>query len=94
MPIRPGVVYPPDTKTPGFDRENRTKPPETVALSGTITPISAERMAERIVAGIERNRFQIFADPTSAILARTSGLVGPLLRRQLDRTAGRVGRRA
>ena len=40
------------------------------------------------------NRFQIFADPTSAILARTSGLVGPLLRRQLDRTAGRVGRRA
>ncbi len=89
-----GIVYPPDTKTPGFDRENRTKPPETVALSGTIAPISAERMAERIVAGIERNRFQIFADPTSAILARTSGLVGPLLRRQLDRTAGRVGRRA
>lgn len=92
--IRVGIVYPPDTQTPGFDRENLTKPPETVALSGTIAPISAEKMAGRIVAGIERNRFQIFADPTSAVLARTSGLIGPLLRRQLDRTAGRVGRRA
>lgn len=92
--VRVGIIYPPDTETPGFERENLTKPPETVAVSGAIAPISAERMAERIVAGIERNRFQIFADPTSAVLARTSGLIAPLLRRQMDRTAGRVGRRA
>lgn len=92
--IRVGIIYPPDTETPGFERENLTKPAETAAVSGTIAPISAERMARRTVRGIERNRFEIFADPTTAALARTSGLIGPLLRRQMDRTAGRVGRRA
>ena len=89
-----GIIYPPDTRTPGFDRENLTKPPETAALSASIKPISAERMAERIATGIERDRFQIFADPTTAVLARVGGVVGPVVRRQLDRTAGRAGRRA
>lgn len=92
--VEVSVIFPPDTQTPGFDRENLTKPPETVALSGAIAPISAERMAERIVAGIERSRFLIFADPTTAVLSRTAGLIGPVLRRQMDRTAARAGRRA
>lgn len=92
--IRVGIVYPPDTETPGFGRENLTKPAETAAVSGSIAPITAEHMATKILNGIERNRFQIFADPTTAALARTSGLMGPLLRWQMDRTAGRAGRRA
>jgi 3-dehydrosphinganine reductase len=88
--IRVGIIYPPDTQTPGFDRENLTKPPETAALSEAISPISAEKMADRIISGIERDRFQIFADPTTALLARTSGLIGPVVRRQFDRTARRA----
>ncbi|MFN8051760.1 MAG: SDR family oxidoreductase [Acidimicrobiales bacterium] len=92
--VRVGIVYPPDTATPGFDRENLTKPAETAALSAAIAPITAEHMARRIVAGIERNRFQIFADPTTAVLARVGGLVGPVVRRQLDRTASRARGRA
>lgn len=92
--ITVGIVHPPDTATPGFERENLTKPPETAALSGAIRPISPERMAARIVDGIERDRFQIFADPTTALLARTAGLLGPVVRRVADRTAGRTAGRA
>ena len=90
--VRVGVIYPPDTRTPGFERENLTKPPETVALSAAIEPISAERMADRIVTGIERDRLAVFADPTTAALARTAGLIGPIIRWSVDRTAGRAGR--
>ena len=92
--VRVGIIYPPDTQTPGFDRENLTKPPETAALSETITPITAEKMADRIISGIERDRFQIFADPTTALLARTSGLIAPILRRMFDRTARTAARAA
>ena len=96
--VAPGVnvaiIYPPDTKTPGFDRENLVKPRETAAISGSIQPITAEKMADRIITGIEKNSFQIFADPTTALLARASGLIGPVLRRQLDRTVARAGERS
>ena len=92
--IRVGIIYPPDTETPGFERENLTKPPETVAISGSIAPITAAKMAARVVAGIERDRAAIFADPATAVLARTSGIIGPLLRRQFDRTADRARGRA
>lgn len=84
--VKVSVIHPPDTRTPGFDRENLTKPPETAALSASITPISAERMAQRVVAGIERDRLQIFGDPTTAVLARAAGLVAPVVRRLSDRT--------
>ena len=85
--VRIGIIYPPDTQTPGFDRENLTKPAETKAISGAITPISAERMAERVVAGIEKDRFEIFADPSTALLSKVGGLIGPALRPYLDRVA-------
>ncbi len=90
--VRVGVIYPPDTQTPGFDRENLSKPPETAAISGSIQPISAEKMADRIIAGIERNKFQIFADPTTKALARCAGLAGPLIRFQLDRIVRQMPR--
>ena len=50
-------------------------------------PISAERMAERVVAGIEKDRFEIFADPSTALLSKVGGLIGPALRPYLDRVA-------
>ena len=31
---------PPDTRTPGFDRENELKPPETVKISAAIKPLA------------------------------------------------------
>lgn len=79
------VVFPPDTDTPGFAAENLHKPAETAAISGTISPIPASKVASAVIKGIEHDRFAIFADPTTAALARGSGLLGPVIRFVMDR---------
>jgi 3-dehydrosphinganine reductase len=78
-------AYPPDTATPGFDRENEEKPEVTRKISGAIAPRPAAAVAAAIVKGIERDRLVITADPATAALARTGGLVAPLLHPYLDR---------
>lgn len=78
-------AYPPDTATPGFDRENEHKPETTKRIAGSIKPRSAAAVAAAMVKGIERDRRVITADPSTAALARTGGLVAPLLHPILDR---------
>ena len=78
-------AYPPDTATPGFDRENEVKPEVTRKISGAIMPRPASAVAAAIVKGIERDRRVITADPGTAALARAGGLVAPLLQPILDR---------
>lgn len=93
--IAVSVIYPPDTDTPGFAKENEHKPVETAAISGTIRPKSANEVAIATVRGIERGRFTICADPMTALLAHGSGLVSPLARMIADRqvrSAQRHGR--
>lgn len=91
--VRVLCAYPPDTDTPGFARENETKPPETVAVSGAIAPKDPAVVAAAIVRGIERGREVITADAQTALLARAGGLLRPLVNRVTDRAARR-GRRA
>jgi 3-dehydrosphinganine reductase len=74
------VVYPADTDTPGFHRENLTKPPETARLSAGIAPVSADQVAAAIVRGIGRDRLHVTADWQSRIIARLADLHGPPLR--------------
>ena len=62
-------AYPPDTKTPGLDRENELKPPETARISESIKPRDADTVARAIVRGIERDRLVITADFQTAALA-------------------------
>ena len=88
------VAYPPDTRTPGFDRENLTKPAETTAVSAKIKPVSAEQVARALVTGIERDRRSITADPTSALMARATSLVAPIARSTMRRAVRKVSRRA
>jgi 3-dehydrosphinganine reductase len=89
-----GVVvacaFPPDTRTPGFDRENELKPEETARISATITPRDAGSVARAIVRGIERDRLVITADVQTAALARAAGLFAPYTRRMFDRTVRKV----
>ena len=40
-------AYPPDTKTPGFDRENELKPPETARISESIKPARGSHRGAR-----------------------------------------------
>ena len=88
--VHVGVVYPPDVDTPQLAEENRWKPAETRAISGTVKPLAADAVARAIVAGIARRRFLICPDPTSRLLARLGSVLAPALNWSFDRKAARA----
>jgi 3-dehydrosphinganine reductase len=83
--IRVGCAFPPDTDTPGFEVENATKPEATRRISASIKVRSPDVVAKAIVRGIERDQQVVTADATTAMLARGAGLLGPVVRRSMDR---------
>jgi NAD(P)-dependent dehydrogenase (short-subunit alcohol dehydrogenase family) len=60
--IRVSVLCPPDTDTPGFELENRTKPEETKAISGTVKLMDPDEVARALIRGVRKGRFMIFAN--------------------------------
>ena len=91
--IHVGCSFPPDTDTPQLADENRYKPKETKAISGTIKPLSAERVAKSIVEGIEKERFAIIPDAsTQGLGARSPGSRPVSSRRVMDRSVRKVRR--
>lgn len=52
--IAVSVVFPPTTRTPGLERENRLKPLETKLIEGQSKERSPEEVAEAVLRGIER----------------------------------------
>jgi 3-dehydrosphinganine reductase len=91
--VHVGCVYPPDVDTPQLAYENRYKPAETAAISGTIEALPASAVAEAIVAGIEARRFAIIPDLQTKLLARTAGLVPELYAAVFDRSVRKARRR-
>jgi 3-dehydrosphinganine reductase len=85
--VHVGCVFPPDTETPQLVFEAPLKPPETKAISGSIKPISAAKVGQATVDGIEAERFWIMADIQTRMLARLGGLGRGLLARDFDRRA-------
>jgi 3-dehydrosphinganine reductase len=83
--VHVGCVYPPDVDTPQLTYENRYKPTETKAISGSIKPLTADAVAATIVHGIERRRFAIIPDAQTKLLARTIGLAPELFGALFDR---------
>ena len=53
------VLYPPDTRTPGFEKENETKPRECAMISGRAELLEPIDVAEKFIQGIMSNNFQI-----------------------------------
>jgi len=53
------VLCPADTNTPGFEEENKTKPPETVAISETASIFDPDDMARALIKKIGTNKFII-----------------------------------
>jgi short-subunit dehydrogenase len=53
------VLYPPDTDTPGFEKENRTKPKECAMMSSKVKRLSAREVAEALVEGMIDKRYAI-----------------------------------
>ncbi len=83
--IQVSVLCPPDTQTPGFDAENKTKPYETKFLSGTASLMSADTVAQRFADGLERGKFLIQCNFESAVLYKLNGLSPTLARWYIDR---------
>ena len=57
--IRVAVLCPPNTATPGLERENLTKPAETHAVEGTAGTYTPERVARSLIRGLRGRRFVI-----------------------------------
>lgn len=57
--ITVSVLCPPDTDTPGFKTENKTKPPETRAISESIKLLSADKVAAGLIKGMIKKQFII-----------------------------------
>lgn len=62
------IAYPPDTDTPGFERELDTMPPETREISDTGGLFSSTKVAHLIADGIVRRKYRV-----------TMGTIGNLL---------------
>jgi 3-dehydrosphinganine reductase len=84
--IHVGCSFPPDTDTPQLADENRYKPKETKAISGTIKPLPAEKVAQNIIDGIEKERFAIVPDAATRALAKVTGVLPGVVAKVMDRS--------
>jgi len=53
------IFYPSDTKTPGYEIEKITQPPEIAIMSEVITLYSPEEMAKLFISGMLKRKFTI-----------------------------------
>lgn len=90
--VHVGCVYPPDVDTPMLADEEQYKPAETKAIAGSIKPISAQRVADAIVDGIDHRRAEIYADTQTRLLARTVATAPAIYRRLFDQRVDKTAR--
>lgn len=90
--VHVACVFPSDVDTPQFHNENLYKPHETRAISGTVKPITAERVAAAILRGIRRESAVVYPDPKTRAVARIAGFAPGTTRRVLDRIVRRSRR--
>lgn len=92
--VRVSVLCPPDTRTPGFEEENRTKPHETRVLARNAGLMDADVVARRYVRALRRGRFLITVNARSWGYRRLKGWLPETVRRALDRVVVRAQRSA
>jgi len=83
--VHVACVYPPDVETPQLEDENRYKPAETTAISGTVKPMRPDAVARSIIEAIEKKRFAVYPDRGMALLGGLGPLFAPAVRRVVDR---------
>jgi short-subunit dehydrogenase len=90
--ITVSVLCPPDTATPGFERENATKPPETRAVSAAARVLTAEQVADALIAGMAKRTFLIVPGRDARLAHLAKRLVPRLVERIMDRQVRRARR--
>lgn len=87
------VLCPPDTDTPGLQAENRTKPPETRAVSGRGGLLAPDRVARAALKGVAAGRFVIVPGIDGTLSYWASRLLPGLVFRIMDGDVRRAKRR-
>lgn len=72
--IQISVLCPPDTETPGYAEENKTKPYETQALSESAKLMTADAVAAKFIRGVKKGKFIITCNGESTMLYRLHGI--------------------
>jgi len=88
--ITVSVLCPPDTDTPGFENENKTKPEETRAISATARLMSADAVADALLRGMARRQFLIVPGLDGRLSVLAKRLFPGLVAWVMDRTVARV----
>jgi 3-dehydrosphinganine reductase len=83
--VRVHLCYPPTTDTPGLERENRSKPPETWAIEGKSRAFSAAQVASGVLDGIRAGRFHLLIGWDSWFIWLAQRFVPGLVRLVIDR---------
>ena len=66
--------------------------PEAAIVMGKVQPWSAEAVARRIVAALDKGRFEVFFGPSLHALGRFGSTVKPILNWWFDRAIRDIGR--
>jgi 3-dehydrosphinganine reductase len=86
------VLCPPDTDTPGFADENKTKPEETRAISATAKLMTADAVADALLRGMAKRQFLIVPGLDGRLTVLAKRLFPGVVAWVMDRTVARVGR--
>jgi len=70
------IAFPPDTDTPQLAYENKFKPFETKALTGTAKVLSPQVVAQEIIRGVQRGRYVIIPGLENKLIYRLVSLFG------------------
>ncbi len=91
--ITVSVLCPPDTATPGFEVENRTKPEETKAISANAKLMYPDKVAEAFIKGIIKEKFLIIPGFDGKFTHIAKRLFPGLVYYIMDRTIKKVGKK-
>lgn len=86
------LAYPPDTDTPQFHEENRTKPAATRLITEGAGVWPADKVAATILAAAEKGRFAVSSGLGVLVVEKLHSLIGPILRGRQRRLIARAAR--
>lgn len=84
--VRVAVLCPPDTDTPGFERENQIKPLETKAISANAGVLKPEKVAQELFRGLSKGKFLIVPGLEAKCTAWAVRHIPGVVRWVVDRT--------
>ena len=84
------MLCPPDTDTPGFHEENRTKPEETKRISANAKLMQPEQVARALIRGLRKNRFMIIPGFDGKFTYYAKRLLPGLVAAVMDRDVKKV----